>query len=121
MSNTILTLALNDFNLDNDTYLSSDRNELEKIMDEKIGDSLEKKTLELSQQIILNNKKKIVTFCSDSPEFDEVINNEKKTLLRNKRRLMEYSPCMEYIDVCVAAAASKKNSKVKIECKKYLK
>lgn len=120
MSNTILALALNDFDLDNDTYVSTNRNKLEKIMEEKIIKCSEKKTLELSQQIILNNKKKIVTFYNDSPSFDEVINNERKTLMKKKKRLMEYSPCMEYIDICIAAA-SKRKTNTKIECKKYLK
>ena len=125
MSNAILVTALNDFSLNSSEYLIFDRTELEKITDDVISDSSEKKTLEFSQQIILNNKKKSVSFSNnnspdnDSPEYDEVINNEKK--IQKQKKLMEYSPCLEYIDVCMAAAANKRRSKSKIECKKYLK
>lgn len=118
MSNNILITALSDFNLNSEDYATYNRSQLEKITDNVINDSTEKKTLSFSQQIILNNKKKRVSFtANDSPEYNEVIKNEKK--LHRQNNFLEYSPCLEYIDVCMAAA-SKRSRKAKIDCKKYL-
>lgn len=115
MSDIILNTALSDFNIDKNKYDSLSRSSIEQITNEIIQNEPENRTLTFSQRVLLNGKKKNVSFDIDSPEYQRVIANEKENMIKRQ----EMPSYMEYVDICVRAAA-RKRSKTKIDCKKYL-
>lgn len=109
MSNSILDLALSDFNLDTDTYHNLDRNKLIEITDSMLISNINDHRI-LSQQILLDNKKKSVSFSNDSPEYSFIIEDEKDT--QTKKKVIRYNnPSLEYIDICLAKSLDNKRRK----------
>ena len=111
MDNTILDIALNDFNMDSKMYNSMSKNDIKSFTNVIIDNREKKSYLQFSQQILLDCKKKSVSFCKnlfdDSPEFRRVINNEKikQQKHKTKQKSLEFSgyeiPMVEYINTYI--------------------
>lgn len=124
MDNTILNIALDDFGLDAKMYENMSKDDVKILTNELILNNLNKNCLEFSQQILLDCKKKAVSFSqniplvSDSSVYARVIKHEKKQKKQNKK--MEFSgyenPMIEYITTQIRP---RDKSKSKSKSKSY--
>lgn len=121
MNNPVLDTALDDFNMDYATYNELNKAQVRKMTNKFLDNSSEKRTLSFSQQILLNNKKKQVSFLNSESTENSKKSKDKD---RKKKTILQYDiPCVEYIDVCLANASNRKkhnHTSSKIQCKKYL-
>ena len=121
MSNTILDLALSDFNLNIDKYAYLTYNDIDTITNHIIAIQPNNNCLLMSRQMLLDQKKMVTFAYHDSPEYKQIIKNEKMQYKKKQIRIKKekYSiPTLEYIDVCMANASlnnKRKKSKEKIK------
>jgi hypothetical protein len=111
MNNSIIDFALSDFNIDPIIYSKLKHDDLLKITENYINlDTMQQNCLQMSQQILLNNKKKVAFDLNDSPEYTEIIKKETEIYAKQKKHVeQQYNiPVCEYIDVCMSNASIKK-------------
>lgn len=123
MNNCLIDFALSDFNLDTEKYNNLKRVDLLEITNNYIDlDNANQDCLYMSQQILLNNKKKVAfSNIVDTEEFKKTIMEEKSNYMecRLEKPLTTYDiPICEYIDVCMSYNVHKKLKKK--EKSKYL-
>jgi hypothetical protein len=131
MNNSIIDFALSDFDLGTEEYNKFKHEDLMTFTDKFINsDSVQQDCLQMSQQILLNNKqmlldtkKKVAFDVNDSPEYDAIIRKESETYNTRKKKsksLHNYDiPICEYIDVCMSNTLKKKKDKSKTKYKNF--
>lgn len=124
MSNSILDLALSDFNLNIDKYKYLSYNDVDILTNNTIVMHPNNSCLSMSRQMLLDQKKTVTFSHNESPEYKIIINNEKLQYKKKRRTKKEkYNiPTLEYIDVCMAnAALNNKRRKNKEKIKSNVK